>query len=93
MKSIMMIVAVLATALVLSACTTTQRAATVGAVAGGVIGGATTGTLQGAAVGAAVGTVGGAVAGTLLGRWDKDPDQCVYEDYDGRRFVDVCPQG
>ena len=79
--------------LTLAACTSTQRAATVGAIAGGVIGGASSGTLQGAAVGAAVGTVAGAVAGTLLGRWQDDPTQCVYEDRRGRRFVDDCPEG
>lgn len=93
MKPIIMMFAVLATALTLSACTSTQRAAGVGAIAGGVIGGVTTGTLQGAAVGAAVGTVSGAVAGTLLGRYRDDPDQCVYEDRRGRRFIDDCPEG
>lgn len=93
MKSLLTIVFILVTAFGLSACTTTQKSAAVGAVAGGVVGAATTGTLQGAAVGAAVGTVGGAVAGTLLGRWRDDPDQCVYEDYDGRRFIDDCPKG
>ena len=87
------IVAILLMAFTLAACSTTQRAAGVGALAGAAIGGATTGTLQGAAVGAAVGTVTGAVAGTLLGRWEDDPNQCVYEDRRGRRFVDDCPEG
>ena len=93
MKSILMIAAAIVMAFALSACTTTQKAAGVGAIAGGVIGGATTGTLQGAAVGAALGTVTGAVAGTLLGRYRDDPTQCVYEDRRGRRFVDDCPEG
>jgi len=93
MKSIFLSIAVLLTALTLSACSSTQRAAGVGAVAGGVIGGVTTGTLQGAAVGAAVGTVGGAVAGALVGRSRNDPDQCVFEDRRGRRFIDDCPEG
>jgi predicted small secreted protein len=93
MKSIFLIFAALLTALTLSACSSTQRGAGVGAIAGGVIGGVTTGTIQGAAVGAAVGTVGGAVAGTMIGRYRDDPDQCVYEDRRGRRFVDDCPEG
>lgn len=93
MKIILTILAVLALAFTLSACSTTQRAAGAGALAGGVIGGVTTGTLQGAAVGAAVGTVAGAVAGTLLGRYEDDPTMCVYEDRRGRRFIDDCPEG
>lgn len=84
---------VLLATVALSACTSTQKAAGVGAIAGGVVGGVTTGTLQGAAVGAAVGTVTGAVAGTLLGRYRDDPNQCVYEDRRGRRFIDDCPEG
>jgi uncharacterized protein YcfJ len=93
MRVLLSVVAVLLVALTLSACTSTQRAAGVGAVAGGVIGAATSGTLQGAAVGAAVGTVAGAVAGTMLGRWEEDSDKCVYEDRRGRRFIDDCPEG
>jgi len=93
MKTITIILAVILTAFTLSACTTTQKAAGVGAVAGGIIGGATTGSFAGAAVGAAVGTVTGAVAGELLGRYRDDPTQCVYEDRNGRRFVDDCPEG
>lgn len=79
--------------LALGACTTTQKAAGVGAVAGAVIGGATTGTVTGAAVGGAVGAVTGAVAGELIGRYRNDPTQCVYEDRNGDRFVDDCPEG
>lgn len=93
MRVLSSIGAVLVVVLVLAGCTSTQRAAGVGAIAGGIIGGTTSGTLQGAAVGAAVGTVAGAVAGTLLGRWEDDPDQCVYEDRRGRRFIDDCPEG
>jgi uncharacterized protein YcfJ len=93
MKTITLIVAALLTAFTLSACTSTQRAAGAGAVIGGVIGGVTTGTPQGAVVGAAVGTVGGAVAGTMIGRYRDNPDQCVYEDRRGRRFIDDCPEG
>jgi uncharacterized protein YcfJ len=93
MKAILTIVAVIVTAFTLSACTTTQRAASAGAIAGGVIGGVTTGTFAGAAVGTAVGAVTGAVAGELLGRWRDDPTQCVYVDRRGRKFVDDCPEG
>ena len=93
MKSLVVCAAALLVAVTLSACTSTQKAAGVGAVAGGVIGGVTTGTVQGAAVGAAVGTITGAVAGTLLGRYEDDPTQCVYEDRRGRRFIDDCPEG
>jgi predicted small secreted protein len=93
MKTITLIVAALLTAFALSACTSTQRAAGAGAVIGGVIGGVTSGTPQGAVVGAAVGGVSGAVAGTLLGRYRNNPDQCIYEDRRGRRFIDDCPEG
>lgn len=87
------ILAVLLVAGTLAACSPTQRAAGFGAVAGGVIGGTATRSVPGAVIGAAVGTVSGAVLGTLLGRWDEDPERCVYEDRRGRRFVDDCPEG
>lgn len=93
MKKIVLIVAALLALVTLSACTTTQRAASVGAVAGATIGGVTTGTFSGAAVGGALGAVSGAVVGELLGRYRDDPTRCVYEDSRGRRFVDECPEG
>lgn len=93
MKKIVLIVAALLALVTLAACTSTQKGAGVGAVAGAVIGGATTGTVTGAAVGAAVGGVTGAVAGELVGRYRNDPTQCVYEDRNGQRFVDDCPEG
>jgi uncharacterized protein YqgC (DUF456 family) len=78
----------------LAACTTTQKAAGTGAIAGAVIGGATTGSLTGAAVGATVGGITGAVAGELIGRYDKDPTQCVWEDRYGDRYIAPCsPNG
>jgi hypothetical protein len=80
-----------ASVLALSACTTTQRAATVGGVAGAVIGGTTTGSPVGAVVGGAIGATAGAVAGELIGRSRNDPDLCVYQDRRGREFVDECP--
>ncbi|RYE85890.1 MAG: hypothetical protein EOP19_08320 [Hyphomicrobiales bacterium] len=80
--------------LALTACTSTQKAATAGGVAGAVIGGATTGSFAGAAVGGALGTVSGAVVGELLGRYQDDPDQCVYVDRrTGKRYLDDCPNG
>ena len=93
MKKIALILTALVALFALTACTTTEKAAGVGAAAGAVIGGATTGTLGGAAGGAAIGGVGGAIAGELLGRYRDDPNKCVYEDRYGRRFVDDCPEG
>lgn len=94
MRKILSSVAVLATALTLSACSTTEKAASVGAVTGAVIGGATTGSLGGAVVGATVGGLTGAVAGSLVGRYRDDPTKCVWEDRYGRRFVAECsPRG
>jgi hypothetical protein len=93
MNKIILIIATLLALITLSACTSTQRGAGVGAVAGAVIGGATTGTVTGAAVGGALGAATGAVAGNLLGRYRDDPTQCVFEDRNGRRFVDDCPEG
>lgn len=88
------VIILLAAVLALSACTNTQRAATVGGLAGAVIGGTTTGSFAGAAVGGAIGTVTGAVAGELLGRYQDDPNQCVYVDRrTGKRFLDECPRG
>jgi surface antigen len=91
MKRLVLIAAALLALVTLTACTTTQRAASVGAVAGATIGGVSTGSFAGAAVGGAVGAVGGAVVGELLGRHRDDPTQCVYEDRRGRRFVYECP--
>lgn len=93
MKNIVLIIAALFALITLSACTTTEKAAGVGAAAGAVIGGATTGTLGGAAAGAVIGGVSGAIAGELLGRYRDDPTKCVYEDRYGRRFIDDCPEG
>lgn len=94
MKKLLAVGAVLAAALTLSACSTTQKAASVGTVTGAVIGGATTGTLTGAVVGAAVGGVTGAVAGELIGRYDRDPTRCVWEAPDGSRYLaDCAPRG
>jgi len=90
MRKILSIAAVLVTAGTLTACSTTEKAASVGAVTGAVIGGATTGSVLGAAAGATVGAVGGAIAGELVGRYRDDPTRCVYEDRHGRRYIDRC---
>ena len=93
MNKLVLVAAALLALVTLSACTTTQRAASLGAVAGATVGGLTTGSFAGAAVGGAVGAVSGAVVGELLGRYRDDPTQCVYEDRYGRRFIDDCPEG
>lgn len=94
MRKILSIAVVLTASLSLAACSTTEKAASTGAIAGGIIGGVTTGTVGGAAAGAVIGGVTGAVAGTLLGRYDRDPTKCVWEDSRGRRFVAECsPRG
>ena len=83
-----------ASVLALSACTTTQKAATVGGVAGALIGGTTSGSVVGAAVGGAIGATAGAVTGELLGRYDRDPTRCVFIDRrTGERYLDTCPRG
>jgi|ThiBioDrversion2_2_1062182.scaffolds.fasta_scaffold03751_13 phage tail tape-measure protein len=87
------LVAVLLLAGTVTACTSTQRGATVGALTGAAIGGVTSGNAAGAVIGAAAGGVAGAVAGNLLGRYRDDPSQCVYEDRRGRQFIDDCPEG
>jgi surface antigen len=94
MRKFLSIGAVLVAALTLSACSTTEQGASVGAMTGAVIGGASTGTLGGAVVGATVGGITGAVAGELVGRYRDDPTKCVWEDRNGRRYVAECsPRG
>ena len=94
MRKFLSIAVVLASALTLTACSTTEKTASVGAVTGAVIGGATTGTVGGALVGATVGGITGAVAGELIGRYRDDPTKCVWEDENGRRYLAPCsPNG
>jgi uncharacterized protein YqgC (DUF456 family) len=94
MKKLVAVGAILVAALTLSACSTTQKGASVGAAAGAVIGGATTGSLTGAAAGAVIGGVTGAVAGELVGRYDRDPTRCVWRAPDGTRYLAPCsPNG
>jgi surface antigen len=82
---------ILAAALSLSACTTTEQGAGVGAVAGGVLGAATTGTVAGTAVGAGI----GAVAGAVLARAIDDPTQCWYwgDRHHTYKVKRACPDG
>jgi hypothetical protein len=62
------------------------------------LGGAATGALLGAAVsdsddrveGAIIGAAVGGVAGNLIGRANT-PNDCVYQDRNGRRYVARCP--
>ena len=87
------ILIIAATCLSLTACTTTQQGAVVGAGAGAIVGAATTGNIVGTAVGAGIGGVVGAAAGDLLGRRQGYDNQCVYQRPNGSRYYDVCPQG
>ena len=62
------------------------------------LGGAATGAVLGAAVsdsddrveGAIIGAAVGGVAGNMIGRANT-PNDCVYEDRYGRRYVAPCP--
>lgn len=81
---------ILAAALSLSACTTTEQGAGVGAVAGGLLGAATTGTVAGAAVGAGVGAVAGAVIGHVVG----EDGYCWYWNKSHtHKYKAACPGG
>lgn len=75
--------------LALSACSTTEKTAAVGAGAGAIIGGVTTNSVSGAAVGAAV----GGVTGALVGKVAESQNQCYYRDRYGNLYKDTCPQG
>lgn len=85
------IIVIIATALSLSACTTTEQGAGVGAVTGGLLGAATTGTVAGAAIGAGVGAAAGAVLGHVAGQ----EGYCWYapDRHHHRRWRDYCPNG
>ncbi|MBP2510369.1 hypothetical protein J2855_004022 [Agrobacterium tumefaciens] len=72
--------------LCLTACTSTEKGAGIGAATGAVVGGAATGNVRGAAVGAAIGGVSGALIGNVAGQ----PGRCYYRDSDGNRYVDRC---
>jgi len=88
MKKVLII---LAAALALSACSTTEQGAGVGAVTGGLIGAATTGNVVGAVVGAGVGAAAGAVIGHVVG----EDGYCWYgpDRHHRHRWKDYCPGG
>lgn len=73
-------------ALSLSACTTTEQGATVGAITGGVVGAAVTGNAAGTIVGAGV----GAVAGAAIGKVADQPGQCYYKNSRGKVYIAPC---
>ena len=71
-----------------AACAPTNNATMGGALAGATVGAVVADSddrLDGALIGAGV----GAVAGTLIGQANK-PNECVYEDRYGRRYVAAC---
>ena len=81
----------LVAALSLTACSTTEQGAGIGALTGGLVGAATTGTVAGAAIGAGAGAVAGAVIGKVAG----EDGYCYYKP-DHRhhnRWKAVCPDG
>jgi surface antigen len=82
-----------AAVLSLSACTTTQQGAAVGAGAGAIVGAATTGSVLGTVVGAGVGGVVGAAAGNMLGRVPNSNNLCWYRNSRGQEYKDTCPRG
>jgi uncharacterized protein YcfJ len=77
--------------LVLAGCNTDSQAQR---TVGGAAIGAGTGALIGAAAnggrGAAVGAIAGGAAGALIGR-ATTPNNCIFEDRNGRRFTGPCP--
>ena len=77
--------------LTLAACNTdSQSQRTIGGAAIGAGSGALVGAAVNGGRGAAVGAVAGGVAGALVGR-ATTPNNCIFEDRNGRRFTDPCP--
>ncbi|MDH0911751.1 glycine zipper family protein [Rhizobium pusense] len=68
--------------LCLTACTSTEKGAGIGAATGAVVGGVATGNVGGAVV--------GGVSGALIGNVAGQPGRCYYRDSDGNRYVDRC---
>lgn len=73
------------TALIIPACSKTEKAAGIGAAGGAIIGGLASGSWEGAAVGAAAGGAGGAIVGHASER-----GKCRYRDYYGREYIARC---
>lgn len=75
----------------LTACNTeSQSQRTVGGAAIGAGTGALIGAAAGGGRGAAVGAIAGGAAGALIGR-ATTPNNCIFEDRNGRRFTGPCP--
>lgn len=75
----------------LAACNTeSQSQRTVGGAAIGAGTGALVGLAAGGGRGAAVGAIAGGAAGALIGR-ATTPNNCIFEDRNGRRFTGPCP--
>ncbi|HTJ57045.1 MAG TPA: membrane lipoprotein lipid attachment site-containing protein [Devosiaceae bacterium] len=85
------ILVILVAALSLSACSTTEQGAGIGALTGGLVGAATTGSVAGAAIGAGVGAAAGAVLGHVVG----EDGYCWYgpDRYHHGRWKNHCPRG
>jgi uncharacterized protein YcfJ len=86
------IIAPIAVALTLAACSTTSQTdrtlggAAIGAGTGALIGAATGGGTGAVLTGAAIGGMGGAVVGAAT-----TPKACIYHDEYGRRYRAACP--
>lgn len=85
MKKLLMILSV---GIALAGCQTKDQTTLASTAAGAAIGAAIDddNALRGAAIGGAVGLA----AGTLLGRSANNPEQCVYQDRFGQRYVADC---
>lgn len=84
-------VAFLALALSLAGCNPdSQSQRTLGGGAIGAGSGALIGAAAGGGRGAAIGAVAGGLTGALIGR-ATTPNNCIYQDRDGRRFTAPCP--
>ena len=78
-----------AAVLSLSACSTTEKTAAIGAGTGAVIGGVASGNVYGAAAGAIV----GGAAGALIGHVADSKNMCTYRAKNGKLYTDYCPKG
>lgn len=73
----------------IAACTPTDQATLGGAATGAVLGAAVSGDND-KAKGAIIGGAVGAVAGNMIGQANT-PNDCIYQDSYGRRYVAPCP--
>ncbi|PZU93961.1 MAG: bacteriocin [Chelatococcus sp.] len=70
--------------------TESQSQRTLGGAAIGAGGGALIGAAAGGGRGAAIGALAGGAAGALVGR-ASTPNNCIFQDVNGRRFTGPCP--